>query len=259
MKQFEPQYETLVDVFDRSVRDYGPRELFGTKKDGRWVWLTYADFGALVARFRSGLGSLGLKTGDRVAIISNNRVEWAVAAYASYGVGAALVPMYEAQSAKDWEFIVRDCGARALIVSTSAILAKARPLLDTIDTLERIVLIAGTDAGDSRITTYDALLSAAAHATPAIRPTRDDLATILYTSGTTGNPKGVVLSHGNIASNVSGAKQQFPIRATDRSLSILPWAHAFGQTADLHMMFASGAGIAICEGNDKILDNLAEV
>jgi len=256
--QFESRYKTLVDVYESSLSAYGARDLFGTKKGGEWVWITYAEFGGLVERFRWGLASLGVQRGDRVAIVSNNRVGWAVAAHASYGVGAALVPMYEAQSPKDWEFVVRDCGAKALLVANEPVLAKAMPLLDAVPTLKNIVLLEGTTHGDPRVSSYASLL-ASGRATPSSHPSPDDVAALLYTSGTTGIPKGVVLSHGNLASNVSASQQVFAITPSDRALLILPWAHAFGQMADLHMMFACGAAIAICEGVDKILDNLAEV
>jgi long-chain acyl-CoA synthetase len=256
---FEPRYRTLIDIYDSSLKAHGPRELFGTKKDGRWTWLTYAEFGSLVERFRGGLASLGLERGERVAMVSNNRVEWAVVAYASYGLGVALVPMYEAQNPKDWEYIVRDCEAKTLIVANESALSKARGLLDTVSTLQKIVLIDGaTTNGDARITTYASVL-ASGRTAPLIEPASDEVATLLYTSGTTGNPKGVVLTHANIASNVSAAAHLFPIRPSDRSLSILPWAHAFGQTSELHTFVSKGASIAISEGVDKILDNLADV
>src|SRR5690606_9743944 len=93
---------------------------------------------------------------------------------------------------------------------------------------------------------------------PLARPSSKDTAGFIYTSGTTGNPKGVILSHGNIASNVSAIHEVFPMSSMDRSLSFLPWAHSFGQTVELHGLFSMGASLAICESVDKILDNLQE-
>ena len=106
------QFETLIDVFHSSIEKFGPRPLFGTKTNGTWVWTTYKEFGDAVDKFRAGLAKAGVVNGDRVAAISNNRVEWAVAEYACFGLGAAFVPMYEAQSEKDWDFIVKDAGAK---------------------------------------------------------------------------------------------------------------------------------------------------
>ncbi|MGH7271921.1 MAG: AMP-binding protein, partial [Polyangiaceae bacterium] len=255
---FEPRFTTLVDVLEYSVKTFGPRDAFGTKTRGRWGWVTYAEFGSMVDRLRAGLAALGIARGDAVAIVSNNRIEWAVTAYACYGVGAALVPMYEAQSPKEWEFIVRDCEAKALIVANEAALAKARGLLDTVPSLRHIVVIEGAGAAEGPVVTYGSLLDSG-KTVDSIRPAPSDMAALIYTSGTTGNPKGVILTHANIASNVSAAHEVFPMDRADRSLSFLPWAHVFGQTAELHALLSAGASIAICEGVDKILENLAEV
>src|ERR1019366_9291380 len=99
-------FDNLVPIFDHAISSFGPRELFGTKKGAQWVWTTYEQFGKDVEKARAGLASLGLGRGDRVAIISDNRVEWAVLGYGCFGLGVGFVPMYEAQHDKDWEFIV---------------------------------------------------------------------------------------------------------------------------------------------------------
>ncbi len=255
---FEPRFATIGHIYDHSIATYGSRELFGTKKGARWVWTTYRDFGALVDRLRGGLASLGIKRGDAVAIVSNNRVEWAVAAYACYGLGAAFVPMYEAQSPEEWEFILRDCEAKALFVASDSLLGKAKHLLDAVPSLKHLVLMDGTTNGDGRVTRYAALIGSTGKA-DAIEPKPEDVAALIYTSGTTGNPKGVILTHGNIASNVSAVHEVFPVKVADRSLSFLPWAHSFGQTCELHALFSCGASMGICESVDKIIDNLAEV
>jgi len=255
---YEPRFNTLVEILAHSTATYGERELFGTKRDGLWSWTTYAEFGSLVERFRGGLAWLGVQRGDCVACISNNRVEWAVAAYACYSLGAAFVPMYEAQNPKEWEFIIRDCEAKVVVAANDAVLAKAVGLLDAIPTLARIVLIDGTTNGDGRIATYAALL-ASGHQADSVQPLPGDAAALIYTSGTTGNPKGVILTHFNIASNVSAVHELIPVGHADRTLSFLPWAHVFGQTGELHHFFSIGASMALCEGVDKILDNLAEV
>ncbi len=263
---FEPRFATLVDLFEHAVRDFGYRDAFGTKAGGRWTWTTYAQFGEDVDKLRGGLAKLGVVRGDAVAIVSNNRVEWAVAAYACFGIGAAFVPMYEAESPKEWDFIVRDCEAKILFVANEVVLAKARPLLDSVSSLKTLVVIDGArspgnghDNGTGgRVASYAALLDSG-NAVESIHPSPGDMAALIYTSGTTGNPKGVILTHGNIASNVSAAHEVFPMELADRSLSFLPWAHVFGQTAELHTLLSCGASIAICESVDKILDNLAEV
>src|SRR5258706_8774860 len=256
----QPRFETLVDIITDSVDSLPHRELFGTKKNGRWQWTTYREFGKEVDKIRGGLSSLGVSKGDHVAVIANNRVEWAVCAYATYGLSAAYVPMYEAMLDKDWEFILRDCEAKILIVANNAILEKCKPFLKTIPSLKTIVALEGgtNGSGGEGITTYKALLEKGIEA-PLVRPGREDVAGLIYTSGTTGNPKGVILSHFNFASNVSAIHEVMEMEGSDRSLSFLPWAHSFGQTVELHCLFSMGASIAIAESVEKIIDNLAEV
>jgi long-chain acyl-CoA synthetase len=253
------KFETLVDIFENSIATYPENDLFGTKKNGVWVWTTYLEFGKQVDAARAGLAELGIGRGDRVAIVSNNRVEWAVLAYACYGLGAAFVPMYEAQLAKEWEFITRDCAAKVLVCATDAIVQKAKSFVGDLPALTHVVSLdpATKASDDGKIVPYKSLLNADKKV-PSIRPSKDDIAGFIYTSGTTGNPKGVRLSHYNIASNVSAVHDKFPMSAADRSLSFLPWAHVFGQTCELHALFSMGACLALCESVDKIIDNLAE-
>ncbi len=251
------KYENLVDMFERSVKAYGPRELFGTKKNGQWVWTTYAEMGKLVDDFRGGLASLGIKSGDRLCVISNNRVEWAVIAYACMGLGASIVPMYEAQLSKEWAFIASDCNAVGVVAATKEIYEKCKELPEKAPTLQHLI---GLALPKSEALSFDALCEAGAKApVPSIHPDAKDVACFIYTSGTTGNPKGVIMSHGNLISNVNAVQGMLPLSGDDRSLSFLPWAHSFGHTCELHCMLSRGASIAICEAVDKIIPNLAEV
>src|SRR5947209_4375002 len=112
---------SLTDVLESSVSRRADRPLFLTKRDGRWVVTQYDEFARLVDSVRAGLAGLGVRAGDRVGIISANRVEWAAVAYASYGLRAAVVPMYESQRDADWAFVLQDAGVRVLFVSTPAI------------------------------------------------------------------------------------------------------------------------------------------
>jgi|HubBroStandDraft_1064217.scaffolds.fasta_scaffold17369_3 long-chain acyl-CoA synthetase len=261
--EYSPRYKTLCDIFDDAVTQHGAREMLGTKVGGEWRFTTYAEFGALVDRLRAGLVSIAVGRGDRVAMVSNNRVEWAVAAFACYTLGAVFVPMYEAQSPSEWEFVVRECEVKVLFVANASALAKAKGFLDAMPWLRAVAVISGEPNGVSselagRVTTYAALL-ASGKEVPRVQPAPDDVAVIIYTSGTTGTPKGVVLSHRNLASNVSSVHTVFEFKSTERSLAFLPWAHVFGQTAELYLLMSYGASMAICEGPDKILENLAEV
>ncbi|MEI8256139.1 MAG: AMP-binding protein, partial [Deltaproteobacteria bacterium] len=250
-------FETLIEIFERSVKSFGPRELFGEKKDGQWQWMKYSRFGQMVDDLRGGLAQCGIRTGEKVAIIANNRAEWAIAAYATYGLGAAYVPMYEAQHDKEWEYILNDCGARVLFVPNEKFADRIAKLRERLPKLEHVIRLNGTESEDE---TFARLLKRGMETpTPITHPAGKDLAGLIYTSGTTGNPKGVMLSHANLAKNVTAIHQQFPMAQEDRSLSFLPWAHSFGQVVELHGLLSMGASLAIAESVEKIMDNLGEV
>ena len=252
-----PQFQTLVDILKRSTHTFASRELFGEKRDGAWVWTTYARFGELVDDLRGGLAQLGVGAGDRVAVISNNRLEWAVGAYASYSLGAVYVPMYESQQAKEWQYILADCGAKVVFCATDAIARTVRGMKDALPRLEQVLRFTGSESEQDA---YACLLRRGAETpSPMVNPKPADLAGLIYTSGTTGNPKGVMLSHANIARNVSAIHEIFPMSQEDRSLAFLPWAHVFGQTVELHALLSMGASMGIAEAVEKIIDNLGEV
>lgn len=250
-------FTSLVDLCEKSCARFADGPLFGTKVGGSWQWITYGEFGRLVDAFRGGLATLGVGRGDTVGIISNNRVEWAVGCYATGGLGAAWVPMYEAQRPEDWRFILLDCGAKVCICATRAIFESVLALKPDIPTLEHVICLEGP-ASDPH--TYAALLERGRERpVEAYHPTGDELAGLLYTSGTTGEPKGVMLTHGNITSNINAVHQVFCFHPHDRSLSFLPWAHSFGQTAELHGLLSMGSAIAINDDVANLVANLPEV
>src|SRR5688572_196028 len=149
------QFENLVDVLEKSAKKYPRNELFGEKRGGQWRFITYADFKREVDRFRGALALVGVITGDKVAIVANNRVEWAVASYATYGLGAAFVPMYEAQVEKEWEFILADCGAKVVIGSTRDIYEKLAKMKPHLPKLEHVI---GLDLPESDAHSFPAWL-----------------------------------------------------------------------------------------------------
>ena len=253
-----PQFKNLVDLQRKSVEAFSGNPIFGTRSpDGTWSYITYGDFGAMVDQFRAGLASLGVQAGDRVAVISNNRPEWAVGAYATYSLGACIVPMYEKQNAKEWDFIIRDSEAKVLLVANEGIAKKGAAHFDAIESLQHVVNLSGAE---SEAGSFAALCAhGAANPVDAADPAPSDLCGFIYTSGTTGNPKGVRLSHGNITSNVNAVQHIFPMEEEDRSLSFLPWAHSFGQTVELHCGLSFGASMAICDDVNRLTEYLPEV
>ncbi|CAD7841961.1 MAG: Long-chain-fatty-acid--CoA ligase (EC 6.2.1.3) [Olavius algarvensis Delta 4 endosymbiont] len=251
--------ENLVDLFEQAVEKFRDNKLFGTKNgagDG-YDWITYGQVAERVDHLRGGLAGIGVGKGDGVGIIADNRNEWAIAAYATYGLGARYIPMYEAELPRIMKYIISDSGVKVLLVSRDDILEKVKDFPDEIEGLERIYVIESD--GENAMARLEN--SGRENPVPSIKPNKEDIAGLIYTSGTTGNPKGVLLSHYNLTTNALAATMMLPnfISAGDRSLSFLPWAHSFGQTAELHMLINFGGQTGFAESPQTIVDDLALV
>lgn len=251
------RFDNLVQLYRETCEAHADLPALGTKRGGEWRWTTYRELAELVDRTRGGLAALGVRPEDRVAIISNNRLEWAAACYATYGLEAAFVPMYEAQLPKEWKHILNDSEARVVLVADERIFGILESMLDELPNVQRLV---GLHLPREDERSFAALL-AMGDAAPVgvIEPPPDAVAGFIYTSGTTGLPKGVILTHHNIASNVSAVSEIFPIESRHRLLSFLPWAHSYGQTAELHYLLSQGASAAINDDLANLLENLADV
>lgn len=242
---------------EQSCREYPNNNVFGTKKNGTYEWITYKEVAQQIDNFRAALASLGVKKGDKVAVIADNRVEWAVGAYATYGLGAHYVPMYESQLPKDWKFIVEDSDSVVLLVAKQEIYDQTASWAKENAKLRHVICFDAPESADYSFAAH--LKKGAALSVPSTRPTESEVAGLIYTSGTTGQPKGVVLSHGNFISNVNAIHEVFPMSDTDVSLSFLPWAHSFGQTCELHCLFSMGAALGLAESPTTLLQNFLEV
>lgn len=246
----------LVELWEDSAAKHAQRPLFGTRgPDGWFHWTTYAETARRIDDVRAGLSMLGIVAGDAVGLISGNRPEWAIAAFASFGLGARFVPMYEAELPQVWRYILKDAGVKVLFVANPAVRDALGDVSDLPD-LKRVLVIDG-DGEDS----MSALERAGRQLSVAsIRPGVDDVASLIYTSGTTGDPKGVLLTHGNFTTNVQAGHRIYPdMHFEDRSLSILPWGHVYGQTAELYLFTSFGGSIGIAGGPLTVATDLAEV
>ena len=249
--------DNLVDLIEDSVKAYGEQPLFGTKNaQGQYEWITYREVGERIDNLRGGLAQAGVQEGDAVGIIANNRSEWAIAAFATYGLGARFIPMYENELEKIWKYIINDSGIKLLLVSSSEIYEKVLAFKDETPALEKVYII---DAmGENTM----AELERAGTANPvkSVKPKPSDIAVLIYTSGTTGSPKGVLLSHGNFTSNVHAAKNLYPdLGVNDRALSILPWAHSFGQTGELYCFIYVGGSMGFVGNVTTIAEDMGKV
>ncbi len=247
--------DNLVEMLEKSITVHGTNEWFGVKnKDNTYQWHTYEQVGKRIDNLRGGLASLGIGRGDAVGIISNNRVEWAIACYATYGRSARFVPMYEAELVSTWEYIIKDSGIKVLFVSTTEIYGKVKHLLNGTINLKHIRLI----EGEGTASMADLEKIGEQNPVKSIIPHPDEIAGLIYTSGTTGDPKGVLLSHGNISSNIHAIIKCFHmLHENDRTLSFLPWAHSYGQVCELHSVMHLGGSYGLAESPATIVNDLA--
>ncbi len=249
--------DNLVDLFEQSAARYANNLFIGEKDSaGEYQWVTYRQIAKRVDDLRGGLAKAGVRAGDTVGIIANNRKEWFIGEMAAQGLGAAYVPMYEKELVSMWKYIIKDAEVKVLLVSKPEILEKVKSFPSEISTLQKIYLIEGL--GDNTMAGLEAI--GAQNPVPAIKPKYSDVAVLIYTSGTTGEPKGVLLSHGNLAENVKAGLAWFPnLTQRSRCISMLPWAHSFGITADLHAFMMRGASIGIMGSVETLIDDLPKV
>ena len=249
--------DNLVSLIEGSVAKFADNPLFGTKNTaGDYEWVTYSQVGRRIDNLRGGLARMGIKSGDAVGIIANNRTEWAVCAFAAYGLGARFIPMYEKELPKIWQYIINDGNVRLLFVATPDILNQVNGLAVATPGLENVLLIDGR--GENTMQALEQV--GQAHPVPAIHPDPGDIAVLIYTSGTTGDPKGVLLSHGNFTTNFQAGGALFPDLGPDsRSLCILPWAHSFGQTAELYNLIQFGGSMGFMGDVTTLAEDMGKV
>ena len=250
-----------------AVLRHNKTDALNYRADGKWHNIPAASFVERVKNVALGLAALGIRPGDRVALLSENRPEWSIADLAILSLGAINVPIYTTQAVDQIEYILSDSGARAIFISNRrlykhalAVLAK-RPLEylvffdpEVAEDVERAIELSqleqhGEELAQQRPGAYDAYLQ-------AVRP--DDLATIIYTSGTTGEPKGVMLTHNNFMSNVVSIGKGLPIEPTDVALSVLPLSHIFERDG-FYVFCYCGVSVYYAASFDQVGENLREV
>ena len=213
----------------------------------------------------------GIEAGDRVAILSENRYEWAVVDLALQLIGAINVSLYTSLPSSQCEYILKNSEAEMFFVSTGIQLKKAREVFDNCEDLNRVIAFDEPNISsyldDAYVSLFEDVMNEGVKELPktedeidrrskAIEP--EDLATLIYTSGTTGKPKGAMLTHRNIVSNIKAAHQRIDIMETDRCLSFLPLCHSFERTAGYYAMMAGGAEIYYAESVDTVAKNMTE-
>lgn len=259
---------TLVEMFLEVVKQHGQKTSLMQKVGGEFKGFSYQEYGERVKNFALGLASLGVTHGDRIALISENRPEWAISDFAILSIGATNVPIYPTVTAAQIEYILKDSGSRLIIVSTPDLLEKVLSIFDNLPALQKVIymddgkvpkdfMIKFSDLSDMGKEFEKKHKGYYEKAVKEVTP--DDLCGIIYTSGTTGSPKGVMLSHNNLLSNVKAAREIIRIDETDCLLSFLPLCHSFERMAGHFLAVSAGATIAYAESTEKVADNLGEV
>jgi len=270
--------ETIAQLFYETLQ-FGLPDAFAAKVGGVYRPISHLELQAQVERLALALAARGLRAGDRLAILAENRPEWAVTDFACAVLGLVSVPIYHTLTTDQTAYIIRDSGARWLLVSNPAQLAKVRPALASLPELEALLVLdpapgapaSGIEGAGKAVFPWSALLAEGEGLEPrrpevrawALERRPEDLLTLIYTSGTTGEPKGAMLTQGNLASNIV-ATVEIAIVALrpergDRCLSVLPLSHIFERTGGHYAMFYLGVGIYYAESLISMPQNLLEV
>ncbi len=253
--------------FDQADR-FGDAPFLWAKKDGAYHSMSWARVAGQVSGLRRGLKSLGVKPGDRVVVVSENRPEWLIADLAIMAAGAITVPAYVTNTVEDHLHVLVDSGAKMVIVSTNRLADRLLPAAEKAPDARTIVTIsplAAAGRGRVKVTTWAKTIEGPGSGDDTItevsRIRRDDTACIIYTSGTGGAPKGVMLSHGAILHNCAGAGEMLKELSLGKEvfLSFLPLSHSYEHTAGQFLPLSIGAEIYYAEGAETLAANMVEV
>tara|TARA_B100000767_G_scaffold273598_1_gene304190 strand:- start:338 stop:2080 length:1743 start_codon:yes stop_codon:yes gene_type:complete len=263
------EFQSLNKLFFDRVEENTNKTFLWSKIDKEWNGLTWKETSEKVKEFSSGLKFYGIKPGDRVVIVSENRPEWIIADLAITLLGAITVPAYTTNTEDDHHYILEHSGAKAVVTSNN-ILAN-RLALATTRTKNCKILITidnynGFEPDDLNIFSFEEVstfgkntIENSTEYLHKIKP--EDTSCIIYTSGTGGRPKGVMLTHKNIYSNLLGAADLLEIigKNNNKYLSLIPLSHSYEHTAGLYLQIDLGSEIYFCEGPEKFTSNLLEV
>ncbi|HEY6420891.1 MAG TPA: long-chain fatty acid--CoA ligase [Candidatus Binataceae bacterium] len=254
---------SMAQVFDRTAQHHGARVFLRDKRDKVWHDHSWTAISEAAGRLRAGLIRLGIKPGDRVAILSDNSPQWVIVDQAVLGLGATTVPLYTTSNIEETRHVLSDSGARIVAANGPEMVKKILGMAGSIPEVGGVIAVhygaepQGASNGSPPVMT---LASASGDLAAGITEgSRDDLATIIYTSGTTGPSKGVMLTHGNLLANCEDALKVLGLNETDSILSFLPVAHSFERTAGYYTVMMGGGTIAYAEGLTQIAANLQEI
>jgi long-chain acyl-CoA synthetase len=258
------ELKRTFDILDQLMSLCPEKEdMLASKDKGNWMKFSVRDYVEQVEYTSYGLMTLGLKKGDLVVTISNNRPEWNIMDMALSQLGIIHVPIYPTISEDDYSYILKNCEPKLLIVSDKSLHDKLKPIADKVGSLEGIFCFNEVESVKNWKEMLNLGIQHAEKLNKQLEKVRktitaDDVVTLIYTSGTTGNPKGVMLTHNNIMSNVNAIAQTYYFNFTHRTLSFLPISHVFERTINYYFQ-SVGVSIYYAENMGTIADNLREV
>lgn len=248
----------IPDFYYYPLENKPKADAFTQKVNGKWVSVSSSDFVSQANKYTTGLLNLGIEKGDRVAIISNNRTEWHLTDLALQQIGVVTVPIYPNITEKDYNYILNDCGTKAVFISSDDIVEKIEGIKSEVKSLQHIYTFDKIEGKKhySELLVEEVDQTKIDESLKSINP--EDVATLIYTSGTTGNPKGVMLTHTNLVSNVLGSEDRLPIGEDQKALSFLPLCHVFERMIDYLYIYRS-VSIYYAESLETIAENVKEV
>jgi long-chain acyl-CoA synthetase len=258
---------TLVEVFRTVVRKHQRTDLLNYKRAGVWVSMSSDEMLARVQRIAAGLYAIGVRPGDRVALLSESRVEWTLTDAGCIFAGLINVPIYPTLTPNQVRYILKDSGAGTLILATRKKFEDLEAVLKECPEIKQVIFFEGEGVKEAEGLTL-AQLEAKGEVVEREQPgllnslehqtTPDNLATIIYTSGTTGEPKGVMLTHSNLVSNLVSSTSHLSFGSQDTALSVLPLSHVFERQA-MYTYLYRGMAVYYAESLETIGPNLREV
>ena len=253
-------WKTIAEVAELHPRK---KALLYKKNQKRYSGVTYREIIKRMRQFGSGLLNLGLGKGDKVAILSYNRPEWVIADLGCQYIGAVTVPIHTTLSPKIIAYILNHCEAKVLVVSDLILLEKTMAHERDLRHLVKIIYIGSEEYNDPhhKIMSWNYFLKLGKKVSldPHFEASYQDVASIVYTSGTTGLPKGVIFAHYNFLSNIQGALSYIPVTSKDVFLSYLPLSHILERTAGYYCPLSRGATIAYAESMKTLSTNMKEI
>jgi long-chain acyl-CoA synthetase len=255
---------TLPALFERRCQRSPRAEAYRQYQPamGSWRSYTWGDMHALVRRWRGALAREALPAGARVAVMLRNGVEWVCFDQAAQSLGLVVVPLYATDNAENIAYILGDCGARVLLLGEAQHWQALAPFVPRLTQLTRVLLCAPAAPagdGDGMLRTVDSWLAGVHDAEPRAGGDADALATLVYTSGTTGRPKGVMLSHRNILCDVDAVLRTVDVYREDLFLSFLPLSHALERTVGYYAPVATGSAVAFARSVQDLAEDLTTI